>query len=586
MSTIYISPTGNDATGDGSSGNPYKTLTKGYASAFSGDTVQMSSGTFDLADEATGYVLFNANKNITFKGEGKSVTSIVSTASKSYTFYIRYVFNSNIVFEDVEIQTNANSMFYHFQSDITGDQHSANLYINSARLEMTGGSGKLIANTAGTYTGEASEFVLTDCSINTSNFSGYVFYLGDATFSNFILDTCTFDEIDSNTIAVLNAATTVKIDSIELKNTSFNKDTSSTPFIVASTATVKSFVVSNDSDLRTSSGNYLFDIKGVTESLGIIDSECYTDGLDTMLDFQHVNKISFKGSNLYMTSCPGGGSITHIRYGANTINVDNCIMERDGDSYVFAIGTDGVSATSDYYSVVITRSTFNDKSTDGCHGVLLGEGVKNALVTGCKITSPKYNCSVNIGLVCKADDSIISFNQIISERCLYFKNGQRNTAFNNTLIAHGTLASSCCLQIANVEDSDTTYESNYNKIYNNVMYAVGARAEIVISDTGTTSPQAKTNKTYCDYNLMYGGEVHILNVNASNTEYTFAQASTFWDGDIFPDNEFNSLNENPIFKDPANGDYTVLNPHAEGMGAGSGLKAVSSASGLDWLNGY
>jgi len=45
---IYVSETGNDSTGDGSSGNPYLTISKGVTEATVGDTVYIVAGTYNI----------------------------------------------------------------------------------------------------------------------------------------------------------------------------------------------------------------------------------------------------------------------------------------------------------------------------------------------------------------------------------------------------------------------------------------------------------------------------------------------------------------------------------------------------------
>lgn len=49
MSSYYISPSGNDTTGDGSSGNPWQTLAKAYTASASGDTIVCKDGTYTFA---------------------------------------------------------------------------------------------------------------------------------------------------------------------------------------------------------------------------------------------------------------------------------------------------------------------------------------------------------------------------------------------------------------------------------------------------------------------------------------------------------------------------------------------------------
>lgn len=103
--TIYANySTGNDTTGNGSSGNPYKTFHKAYTMSGSGDTLDLT-GTFDWtnADETgdastSGYTI---GKNLTIQGQGAGSTFIqaasaantasrrVFTISSSYTVTMR-----------------------------------------------------------------------------------------------------------------------------------------------------------------------------------------------------------------------------------------------------------------------------------------------------------------------------------------------------------------------------------------------------------------------------------------------------------------------------------------------------------------
>lgn len=87
QSTIYIdSGTGNDVSGDGSSGNPYKTFHKGYTMAISGDILDLT-GTFTWTDAdetgdaaTTGYTIA---KNLTIQGQGAGLTFIQSASTEN-----------------------------------------------------------------------------------------------------------------------------------------------------------------------------------------------------------------------------------------------------------------------------------------------------------------------------------------------------------------------------------------------------------------------------------------------------------------------------------------------------------------------
>jgi hypothetical protein len=85
-SIIYAnSSTGDDATGDGTSNNPFRTFHKAYQAAAAGNTVDLT-GTFTWSDtdetgdtSANGYTL---SKNLTIRGQGRS-TIVQAAASRN-----------------------------------------------------------------------------------------------------------------------------------------------------------------------------------------------------------------------------------------------------------------------------------------------------------------------------------------------------------------------------------------------------------------------------------------------------------------------------------------------------------------------
>ena len=76
----YVDAAGNDGTGDGSSGNPYLTISKGVTEATVGDTVYIVAGTYNI--NAT----IDVPVGISIMGEGSS-TILSSTASGSHDIY-------------------------------------------------------------------------------------------------------------------------------------------------------------------------------------------------------------------------------------------------------------------------------------------------------------------------------------------------------------------------------------------------------------------------------------------------------------------------------------------------------------------
>lgn len=67
MATYYIATTGNDTTGDGSSGNPWLTISKAHTAASSGDTVMVAAGTYTWTDQTF-------TKSLTIIGAGITQT--------------------------------------------------------------------------------------------------------------------------------------------------------------------------------------------------------------------------------------------------------------------------------------------------------------------------------------------------------------------------------------------------------------------------------------------------------------------------------------------------------------------------------
>lgn len=65
MATYYIATTGNDTTGDGSSGNPWLTLSKAYTASAASDTIVLKNGTYTW----NSYISFNPTTNRTIQGE-------------------------------------------------------------------------------------------------------------------------------------------------------------------------------------------------------------------------------------------------------------------------------------------------------------------------------------------------------------------------------------------------------------------------------------------------------------------------------------------------------------------------------------
>jgi hypothetical protein len=68
MATYYISPTGNDSTGAGTSVSPWQTISKAYTSSTTGDTIVCLAGTFTWVGQS-----FGTARTITGQGIGVTI---------------------------------------------------------------------------------------------------------------------------------------------------------------------------------------------------------------------------------------------------------------------------------------------------------------------------------------------------------------------------------------------------------------------------------------------------------------------------------------------------------------------------------
>jgi hypothetical protein len=91
------SSTGDDLTGDGTSGNPYQTFHKAYQMVTSGGTINLS-GTFDWSTESGNAVTsgYTIAKNITIIGEGSDQTIIQAHATPNTTNRRIFTINSSV----------------------------------------------------------------------------------------------------------------------------------------------------------------------------------------------------------------------------------------------------------------------------------------------------------------------------------------------------------------------------------------------------------------------------------------------------------------------------------------------------------
>ena len=192
---IYVnSSTGNDSTGDGTSGSPYKTFHQGYSAVLAGGTLDLT-GTFDWTNSAeTGDLIisgYTIDKNLTIRGQGADVTFVqaassdnradrrVLTIAPGYTVTIQ-----GLSIRYGKVKGNGN--------DGGGVQNSGTLTISNCDVHSnrsTGGSGGGISN----------RHTLT---VNGSGvYNNVAYYMGGGIVNSYYIHSSGYLTITNSTIA-------------------------------------------------------------------------------------------------------------------------------------------------------------------------------------------------------------------------------------------------------------------------------------------------------------------------------------------------------------------------------------------------
>ncbi|MDR3547728.1 MAG: choice-of-anchor Q domain-containing protein [Candidatus Pacebacteria bacterium] len=180
--TIYSnSSTGNDTTGDGSSGSPYATFTKAYEAASSGDTINLT-GTFDWAnagetDSASGAGMTLA-KDLTIVGQGESSTIVEGYSADTGGDRTVFTINSGttVTMENLTIQNG-----YAAYAGSTGGGITNNGTLTLDNVDVTNNTFSYTGDyhgAGGIYTGIGSTLTLATSTVANNTFDGAFYGAG------------------------------------------------------------------------------------------------------------------------------------------------------------------------------------------------------------------------------------------------------------------------------------------------------------------------------------------------------------------------------------------------------------------------
>lgn len=172
MATYYVRTTGNDSTGDGSSGNPWLTVHKALSTAglgsSAGDIVDIGAGTF-AEDSGSGYLnpSYAFTNEVIIRGAGIGQTIITGTGSGTTYAIYAVTAGSNQHWQDMTWQQQAaNHTVAWFRGNSTA--------IANITLTRIGISSGAFANTATFYGllvgsgGSCTSFTMVDCAVDVA----------------------------------------------------------------------------------------------------------------------------------------------------------------------------------------------------------------------------------------------------------------------------------------------------------------------------------------------------------------------------------------------------------------------------------
>ena len=178
MADVYISPTGNDTTGTGTSGLPWLTISKAVTSSASGDTIHCGAGTYTWVSQA-----FASARTIV--GDAGAAATIFDGASGN----VNWGADISLAISDLTFQ-NANRNSFPSLFDNTGTAVMS--FTNCIFKNLTSTANRSIFGKDGSTTNGGS-ITMIGCLMNNFSATGGAGYFGtNASTMSFVVYNCTF----------------------------------------------------------------------------------------------------------------------------------------------------------------------------------------------------------------------------------------------------------------------------------------------------------------------------------------------------------------------------------------------------------
>ena len=173
---VYVSSSGNDSSGNGSSSKPYATIAKAYTKVKSGGSVILLSNLI----QTSGIFFDTASKSVTLKSNGSSIYTITRGSSLTGTSVLNVNNKNNVTLQNIKLSGNNVSA----TSGLVWVNNSSTLNLNS---------GTTLSNNINTNTYVGSGIIVYNSSVlningatitsNKSNNQGAGIYINGATLN-------------------------------------------------------------------------------------------------------------------------------------------------------------------------------------------------------------------------------------------------------------------------------------------------------------------------------------------------------------------------------------------------------------------
>jgi hypothetical protein len=180
VTTIYVRTSGNDSTGNGTTGTPYKTLAKAIAAAAAGDTILMGDGTY-AEDSGSGYLSVTRQFGTTpviVAPESGLPGKVIVTGGSSTANAVIFGNATGFTFDNITFQCQANTVNYAVRFSSGSEQ---NLLFTRCTFTTWSQAGQKNTCVKGTWTAAsmaAANIAFEACTFNQiGHWAAYGLYL-------------------------------------------------------------------------------------------------------------------------------------------------------------------------------------------------------------------------------------------------------------------------------------------------------------------------------------------------------------------------------------------------------------------------